>query len=300
MSASNIEKEYILQYNANLVAALQQMESKFESAVMSGVHKGTKAATVDRMGDIEMQEILGRYSPMIRVDGDFVRRWVIPKGFELPQLIDDYDKLQMLADPKAIYTQSALYAARRKKDALINAAFFGDATTGENGDATTSFDSTNNVVLQTVGSASTASALNVKKIEAAKIILEENYVDFDTESVFIAINSFQHDQLRNDAKAMDTKYNGAFGIRFNEKGDLSSILGINIVKYQNLSSDGTYTRVPVWVKSGMHFGVWGDISTTVSQRNDLSGEPTQIYSKALWGATRLDEKKVIEIKCKAS
>jgi len=35
----------------------------------------------------------------------------------------------------------------------------------------------------------------------------------------------------------------------------------------------------------------------VSQRNDLSGEPWQLYSKHTFGATRTQPGKVVEIDC---
>jgi len=53
--------------------------------------------------------------------------------------------------------------------------------------------------------------------------------------------------------------------------------------------------VPVWAKSGMHLGVWGDIQTSISQRHDLQGEPWQAYVKMTMGATRLEEDKIVKI-----
>ena len=58
---------------------------------------------------------------------------------------------------------------------------------------------------------------------------------------------------------------------------------------------GTSTQVPMWLKSGMGLGVWGDIMTDVSQRKDLTSLPWQVYVKLTIGATRLEEKKVVKI-----
>jgi hypothetical protein len=45
----------------------------------------------------------------------------------------------------------------------------------------------------------------------------------------------------------------------------------------------------------MHLGMWQDIQTSVSKRNDLQGEPWQLYVTGAFGATRLDEAKVFNI-----
>jgi hypothetical protein len=75
-------------------------------------------------------------------------------------------------------------------------------------------------------------------------------------------------------------------------------LGINIVHCERLDTDGSsYRRIPVFAKSGMHLGMWNDVSGDVSQRKDLQGLPWQIYAYGTFGATRLEENKIIEIKC---
>ena len=53
--------------------------------------------------------------------------------------------------------------------------------------------------------------------------------------------------------------------------------------------------VPVWAKSGAYLGVWEDMVTNISQRNDLRSIPYQAYNKLDVGGTRLEEKKVVQI-----
>jgi hypothetical protein len=43
--------------------------------------------------------------------------------------------------------------------------------------------------------------------------------------------------------------------------------------------------------------MWQDITTHISERNDKAGIPWQVYVYGTFGATRLEEKKVVEIKC---
>lgn len=56
-------------------------------------------------------------------------------------------------------------------------------------------------------------------------------------------------------------------------------------------------RCPLYVPSGMHLGIWNDMLSRVSQREDLSSLPWQIYLMETIGATRTNESKVVEIEC---
>jgi hypothetical protein len=47
----------------------------------------------------------------------------------------------------------------------------------------------------------------------------------------------------------------------------------------------------------MHLGMWNDISADISQRKDLGGLPYQVYLYGTFGATRLEEKRVVQVPC---
>jgi hypothetical protein len=55
----------------------------------------------------------------------------VPVDFDLPQLIDKFDKLRLLTDPESQYVTNAMYALGRKIDTTIIAAMFGTAKTGK-------------------------------------------------------------------------------------------------------------------------------------------------------------------------
>jgi hypothetical protein len=52
-----------------------------------------------------------------------------------------------------------------------------------------------------------------------------------------------------------------------------------------------------YVKSGLYLGIWKDTENNVSQRNDLSGLPYQIYTMMSSGATRLEPGRLLSILC---
>jgi hypothetical protein len=82
------------------------------------------------------------------------------------------------------------------------------------------------------------------------------------------------------------------------EGRITRFLGFNFVYTERLTLDAnSYRRIPVWVKGGMHLGVWKDQTTSVDKIVTKSGHPWQLYMMYTMGATRTQEKKIVEIKC---
>jgi len=300
--SQNLVSLYGQQYASAVNLLLQQKGSKLRGLVSAGSYVGSQASPVDQVGAIEMQPVAGRFGPMGRVDAAVDRRWVFPSDFDLPQLVDKFDKLRLFSDPQSVYVTNAVYAAGRKIDDLIIGAAFGTAKTGTNGGTSTSFLSGNVVGVNTGGS---ASKLNVAKLREAKRLLMANEVDFDAEEPTVVVTSIDHDALLNEVQVISSDFNGGDRPVLKD-GKVSRFLGMNIVQCERPAllatatddQSGSSRQVPVFVKSGMHLGIWNDISTSISQRNDLQGEPWQAYVYMTAGATRIEEKKVVKIWCR--
>lgn len=291
--STNIPSLYAQQYATNIQLLLQQKDSRLKSFVNQGSHVGEQASPVDQIEKIEMQAAGARFSPIGRVDAGVDRRWVLPNNYELNQLLDSFDELRLLTDPKSSYVANAVAASNRQMDREIISAFFGASKTGKTGSSTTSFLSANQIAV-TMG-ASSATGLNVKKLREAKKILMSYNVDLESEQMFCAITAKQHDDLLAEAQVVSSDFNDKPVL---VEGKVMRFLGINFIHTELLETDGSsYRRLPVWVKSGMHLGQWGSIYTDVDQRKDITAHPWQAYMKMTIGATRLDEEKVIEIKC---
>lgn len=294
----NIPTHFVQQYSANIQLLLQQKGSKLRGSVMTGSHVGKQASPVDQIGAITAQKVTTRFGPMGRVDAPTDRRWVFPIDYDLPQLIDSFDKLRLLADPASSYVQNSTYAMGRAQDDEIIAAFFADAKTGESGGTTTSFaTSTQTVGVSTGG---TTSNMNVAKLRAAKKILMANEVDLDNDPIYCIITADEHDALLNEIQVVSTDFNSKPVL---VDGKVTQFLGINFIHCERLQTgtddaSGTSTMVPMYARSGMYLGMWNDISTDISQRKDLQGLPWQAYAYGSFGATRLEEKKIVRIWCR--
>lgn len=291
--SQNLPNHYVYQFANNVQLKLQQKGSKLMPFVMSGSHKGEQASVVDQYDSIEMQEVLGRFSPINRVDAAADRRWVQPSKFDLAQMIDPFDDLQILTDPKSKYVENAVNAAGRKMDDLIIDSFFGTAKTGKLGTTSTSFPAAQQIAVNF--GASSNVGLSVAKLREAKRMLMANEVDIDSDPICAVVTSEQHDNLLAEVQVISNDYRLGAVI---EKGKVLEILGIKLVHCERLDVDGSgYRRIPIFAKSGMYLGKWNEMTTDISQRKDLSGHPWQAYLWMMAGATRLEEEKIVEIKC---
>jgi hypothetical protein len=289
----NLPTHYVQQYSTNIALLLQQKGSKLRNAVMTGNHVGKQASPVDQFGSVDMQTVSSRFAPMGRVDASTDRRWVFPSDYDLPQLIDEFDKLKMITDPSSAYVQNAVMAAGRQFDKLLCTAFTGTAKTGEAGGTSTIFTAANEVDVA-VGGAN--SKLNVAKIKSVKELMMANHIDFDTEEAYIGITAADHASLLNEIQVISSDFNG--GMPVLQNGMVTSFLGFRFIHCEQIETSLAGTNevtLPVWVKSGMYLGLWNDIENSVSKRNDLQGEPWQLYTKMSAGATRLEEDKVYAI-----
>ena len=287
----NIPTHFVQQYSTNIKLLLQQMDSRIRSFVTTGSHVGKQASPVDQVGKVEMQPVTGRFQAMNRIDAPTDRRWVFPSDFDLPQLLDKFDELRLITDPKSTYVMNAVAAAKRQQDRLLITAMFGDAKTGETGATTTSHSF--NVAVN-FGAASNV-GMSVPKLRDAKRQLMAAEVDLETDPLFCALTAKQHDDLLAEIQVTSLDFNDRPTL---VEGKVTRFLGINFLHTELLAVNGSsQRRCPVWAKSGMYLGLWNDITTDVDQRKDLQGLPWQVYIYMTAGATRLEEKKVIEVIC---
>lgn len=295
-TGSNIPLFYVEQFSSNIQLKLQQKGSRLRSAVMSGSHIGSQASPVDQFGAVPANKVTGRYNAMPHTDAPTDRRWVFPQDYDLNQLLDSFDKLRLLIDPMSSYVTNAIYALGRAMDQEILNGLTGTNYTGNNGASTATLASTQ-IVGVNQGAAS-GTNLTVAKLREAKRILLTNEVDLDQDQIFCAINAKNHDSLLAEVQVISTEFNDKPVL---VEGRVTRFLGIDFIHTELLNTgtddqaNAASTVVPMWAKSGAYLGVWDDISTKISQRDDLQGIPFQAYVKGTFGATRLEEKKVVQI-----
>lgn len=292
--SNQITVAQINEYKNNVALLLQQKGSLLRHAVSSDTYNGKGGKVVEQIGAVTARKRTTRHgdTPLIETPHD--ARWVYPSDYDWADLIDDPDRLRIGIQPDGAYSKNGAFALGRAIDDTIIEAFFGDSATGEDGDVTTVFDTANHQVLQSVGA---TADLNVTKLLAAKKIMRAGEVDQD-EPVFCAITAEQEESLLNLTTVTSADYNESqMGKPILVDGKLNSFLGINFIHIQRVGvTADPYRRVPMWVPSGVHLGMWNDITTRITERDDKNYS-TQIYVCGTFGATRVEEGKVIEILC---
>jgi hypothetical protein len=279
---------FVQQYTTNVGLLLQQRGSKLRDYVTVGSYTGKAAKAVEQIGAVTAQARVSRHSdtPLISTPHD--ARWVFPTDYEWADLVDDQDKLRMLIDPTSPYAINGAYALGRAMDSLIISAALGTSKTGENGTTNTSFDTSNQQVA--VGT----SGLTVAKLRSAREILLSNDVDVEVDPLFIAVTAKQLDDLLGTTEVTSSDYNTVKAL---VQGQIDTFLGFKFIHTELLGVDGSSNRrVIAWAKSGLHLGMWNDVNSRIDQRADKS-YATQVYVKGTFGATRTEEKKVVEILC---
>lgn len=299
-----VPTHFVQAYTTNVEMLLQQTGGKLLATVSQGSYTGKGAKAVEQIGAVKPVKNLSRHSdtPLISTPAD--ARWVFPNDYEWADLIDDQDRLRMLIDPQSAYVMNAVNSMRRAQDDEILQSFYAASATGENGTSSTAFPA-GQIVGVNVGGAN--SNLNVAKLRASKRLFMAAGVDLEHEMLFAAITSADHDGLLNEIQVTSLDYNNKPTL---VEGRVTSFMGFNFkaIEFTDISAydagDPTKTAtplvvgatrlVPTWSTGAIHLGMWNDVTTRVDTRPDKR-YATQCYAKTTVGATRTQEKKVVQI-----
>lgn len=289
----------VTQFSANLEMKVQQLKSHLRGRVAEGPHRGKQAAPVQYMAPVAMQTPTVRFAPLSPVSTSFERRWVFPKDKDLPQLIDSFDEVRVISDPKSQYSSNAAAAVGRAWDDELIAAATADAKTGTDGSSfsTESFDTSVYGIASTFG-ASAANGLTVKKLTELRRKMRHYGEDGDmnNDQLTIVIGSQQEADLLGETQVTSADFNGSRPTLVD--GSITRFLGFDFVISERLPVQTTNVRTCIaFMKSGLYLGVWKDMTTQPSVRNDLSGHPWQLYTNYTVGATRLQKGKLFAVYC---
>jgi hypothetical protein len=291
-----------MQFTTRLDLLLQQKVSKIRGMSDQGTHVGKQASPVNQIGVLEFRQPAGRYSPLVPSIPQYTRRWVFPNDRDLTVLVDTFDELRSIIDPKGGISEAAMAAGNRYFDDLLINAANGNATTGvDNGNfSTESFNTTAStsggaLIADTFGASSSTGMTYPKLVEAWRVFRHQQ-VELEAERPCLLIGSQQESDLKKQQEVISKEYGGSMAI---EDGMIKGLAGFNVVCSErlNTSSSNTLRNCLTFVKSGLYLGIWKDMNTQISQRYDLTSHPWQLYSMISAGATRTQQFKVLQINC---
>lgn len=288
---------YTTQFSTNLELLLQQKGSMLRGRCREGYHVGKMASPINQIGALSLKAPAGRFAPLPSQEAAYSRRWVFPQEGELPQLVDTFDELQTVVDPKSGLVETAANAVGRAWDDCLLLQATGTSNLGQDAASLTTeaFSTTNFQIASTFGSAS-ASGLTVAKMIETKRILRHYHNDLETDTPTIVIGSQQESDLLNQVQVVSTEFNDRPVL---VDGHVKRFLGFDVVVMERLpqTTVGSVRGVLAFVRSGLYLGVWKDMTNNIDNRFDLSGRPWQILTQTMYGATRTQPGKVIQILC---
>ena len=295
--SSQITEAMVQQYGTNFRTLFQQKESRLAPwCQMEGNIVG-QSKSVERIGKAEAYDITSRGADTKYVEVPHSRRWIDLQDKGWAELIDEMDKIRMLADPTSPYAAMALAALNRQKDDIILAAARGSVRTN-NG----------SIALPTAQKIVHGSAnLTLAKLLQCKEIMDANEVDDDasmaangqsaTESAsrVIVVNAKMLTSLYGTTEIKSADYSAVKALY---QGQISEYLGFRFVRSERLAKDATVTTgyAVAWSKSCMALGIGKDVITSI---DPMPGKnySVQVYARMAIGAARLEDEGVVEIQC---
>lgn len=290
-----ITTAFVQQYGSTVEHLVQQKGSRLRDAVALETGIVGKTAFFDQIGSVSARKVTNRHGDSPLNPTPHARRRVAMFDYDTGDLIDDLDKLKTLIDPTNPYTMAHAWAMGRAIDDEIISAFTGTAYTGESGSTSVTFPTTQQVAVNAwnFGTGSGNSGLTISKLIEAKNILGSNDVDPD-EELYIACTQRQISDLLQTTEVTSQDFNSVKAL---VEGKLDTFMGFRFIRTERMLVDGnSYRRVIAWAKSGVKLGMAKDITARIAPRADKRFSTYAYFCMSL-GATRMQEEKVVEIKC---
>jgi hypothetical protein len=300
-----ISDAFVQQFTGNVALLAQQKYSRLGPTVMTDNITG-ESAYMEQLAPTAARKKQNRHGDSPIMNSQHLRRRIAPYDYEWGDLIDKQDKVRLLIDPASAYAMNASMALERGKDDEIIGAFFSTAYTGHSGSTSVNWPNGNaesqpaapggtQVLVNdwTYGDGSGNAGLTISKLISASVALDAAEGD-EMEERYIIVGAKQKGNLLATTEVTNADYNT---VRALYDGKIDTFMGFKFIHSERLAMDGNgYTRVPAFRKSAMGLGIAQDIQGRVAERPDKSFA-TYVYASMSIGSARLEEAKLVEIKC---
>ena len=282
--STQVTTAFVNQFSANVQMLSQQMGSLLRPAVDVESVTGEKAF-FDQVGSVAAIAKTSRHSDTPILDTPHSRRQVSLTTYEWADLIDDSDKVRMLSDPTSSYARAAAAAIGRSMDDTVIAALGGTAKTGKEGATSTALPAASKIAHGSAG-------LTVAKLVTAKKKLDEGSVDPSIPR-YIVVSPEQVEDLLGTTSVTSADFNTVKAL---VQGDIDTFVGFKFITSNRLTDDGTSRLCYAFAQDGLKLAIGKDVMAKIDERADKSYS-TQVFYCSTFGATRMEEVKVVEIAC---
>lgn len=289
-----VDTALVQAYRANIDIKFQQSGSRLRPCVRNE-RQAAEYEFYDRIGPTDAVEVTSRHAdtPLISTPHD--RRRVGLRDFDWADMIDNKDKLRMLADPTSSYVTNAVMAMGRKMDDILIEAAVGTAYTGKTGSTTVTFASASEIAVDYVESGSTANSnLTIGKLRRARYLLDKAEATTEGQSdLFIVVDPSQIQSLLRTTEVTNSDYNT---IKALVAGEIDTYMGFKFIKSNRLTVASNVRSCLAFERQGLLLATGMEVRVDVGPRRDKRNS-IQVYVCGTFGATRMWEEKVLRIKC---
>jgi len=281
--STQITTAFVEQYSSNIQMLSQQKGSLLRDKVRVESVTG-KNAFFDQVGSVTASVRSTIHADTPQSDTPHSRRRVSLVDYEFADLIDDLDKVRMLVDPTSTYALAAAYAMGRAMDDAIITAATGSADTGVAGGTAVTLPSS-----QIIAEAGTT-GMTIAKLREAKEIIDLADVDPSLPR-HIIVSPKQITDLLGTTEVTSSDFNTVKALA---QGDINTFLGFNFIVSNRLAVASQIRDCIAFVSDGIGLAIGKDSTARIDERAD-KGYATQVYYSAAFGATRMEEDKVVKI-----
>lgn len=282
-------------FNNNVTATLRQEPGiLYPLCGSSNSYSGSKAARIEnRFGRLKMQTKAERNGDTNNVDLNSVARYIkVGPSADVAPLIDRDDQGTTEVELTSPAVTETADAARTYHDDMFGIGYFGDAWEGETGSTAIPFKAAN--ILPHGGTGVT----KAKLIEMRELVRKRNnktmrekpvmFLFPEDESQLLSISEYADIDTNNFKPLVEGEIMPWLGFRFVCINPDSESLPTSFSNY--FADSGATRRLPVFMPSGMHRGIWTEFWGKISERNDKK-HSEQIYGEARSACVRTDEDK---------
>jgi hypothetical protein len=289
-----ITENMVQQFGSNFRILGQQRTSRLLPFVQNeGTITGT-SKTTERLGKTEALDIVSRHADTQYVNTPHSRRWLDLADKSWADLVDELDKIKMLADPTSPYLALGVAALNRAKDDIILAAARGSARAGTGATATTIALPSGQKI------AEGGTGLTLAKLLATKEILDaaevDDELDMDGQGAPKRVMVVTTKQLTNLLGTTEIKSIDYNNVKALVQGQVDTFLGFRFVRTERVAKSGTTRYCVAWSRGCVAYGVGSDIQTSID-RLPQKNNSVQVYARESIGAVRVEDEGVVEVGC---
>ena len=308
--STQISTAWVNQFRANFDHLVQQKDARLLTSVLQESLTGEYGFR-EQLGAVIAQQRTARHADTPFTEIPHARRRYQTAEWELGEIIDKQDTERMLTSPQSGYVEAFAASFARQRDKIILDSFFSPAATGKTGGTTVNFPAGQQIAVDYVESGSpTNSSLTLGKLRRALELLGD--VGGEDDELYIAVTRREVNAMLRTLEYGSADYNMARPL-VDGGQELRKFMGLNWIMLPNqvVAPDGTllmsmfsldgsgHRRIPVWNRRGMLF------AQTAGTEINAAPDPTKsfntrLHGRAAFGATRLEEVRVVEIKCHAT